>query len=306
MSIRWTITEEMNRVHLTQVFAGGACNILDEQGKLLRNSERDRINDWITNKRIIFFDPQIHPDTHGYEYDYLKHHPLEIAARNAAKVNLYEISPRSFCGITALEIATDHFLNREPTVIYYSDGNPEKDALPVHNLWGHPLFEPLGIRDNQTAMQAHYREFMKNGTNMRLHLIHQARKLDTLTVTFNGEIRKNDVVITPYRMHAVDMFTALSRAAGGERIFVYFSGGPETRDAKGNPRFILPENPAEVELNALLDQYVDEGNELRRAIIDLVEISVFLRIVYTQAAAIQALDELFKVAGIAPTAETQP
>jgi len=34
-------------------------------------------------------------------------------------------------------------------------------------------------------------------------------------------------------------------------------------------------------MRALLDQYVDEGNELRRSIAELVSINVFVRVVYT-------------------------
>lgn len=299
MAKRWSVTEELLRVHLTQVFSGGACNIIDAQGKLTRNYERDRINDWITEQGIVFFDPQIHPDTHGYEYDYLKHHPLEIAARQAAKVNLYEISPHTFGGITALEIAIDHIQRREPTVIYYSDGDPNKDQFPPHRN-GNPLFEPLGIHTSETARKAHYREFRKIGTHMRRYIIHLARELDTLTVTFGEEARKGDTLITPGRIHAVDMFTAAVKAADGERVILNFSGDASTRDEMGMPMFMLPEHPNEIHLTALIDQYIDEGCQLRKAIADLVQIGVFLRVVYTQKSAILALDEMLKYVGIKP------
>jgi len=61
MGTRWSITQEIATAHRTQVFSGGACNILDGEGKLLRNGERDPINDWLTEKNIVFFDPQITP-----------------------------------------------------------------------------------------------------------------------------------------------------------------------------------------------------------------------------------------------------
>ncbi|MCU0514593.1 MAG: hypothetical protein MUE40_18730 [Anaerolineae bacterium] len=296
---RWSVTDEMLRVHLTQVFSGGACNIIDAEGKLTRNSERDRINDWLTGENITFFDPQIHPDTHGYEYDYGVHHPLEMAARQAAKVNLYEISPCTFGGITSLEIAIDHIRRREPTVIYYSDGEAHRDQFPPHRN-GHPLFQPSGIHTSEIARAAHYKEFRKLGTNMRRYLIQLARELDTLTVTFGDDARKGDMIISPTRMHAVDMFTAAIKAADGERVFLNFAGDTATRDDKGIPLFMVPEKPTETQLHMLLDQYIDEGCQLRRAIADLVQIGVFLRVVYTQQSAILALDEMLKYCGIKP------
>ena len=48
-------------------------------------------------------------------------------------------------------------------------------------------------------------------------------------------------------------------------------------------------------LNRLLDQYVDEGNELRKAIAELVHVNVFTRVVYTQKSAILALEELLRI-----------
>jgi hypothetical protein len=98
----------------------------------------------------------------------------------------------------------------------------------------------------------------------------------------------------------VDMFKAAIKAADGERVFVNFAGGDNMRDEKGLPLFILPEEPNETRLDSLLDQYVDEGCELRKAIAELVEIGVFLRVVYTQRSAIVALDEMFKAKGIKP------
>lgn len=298
MAAKWNIVEAAADAHKTQVFSGGACNILDAQGRLLRNTERDPINDWLTKQGITFFDPQIHPDTHGIEYDYQTHHQLEVAARQAAKINLYEISPRTFSGITSFEIASDHFRWQEPMVIYFSDGNPDTDVIPAHSAKGYPLFEPLGINDNEQAMRAHYREFIKNGNNMRKYLMGFAREVGSLTVTFGDRAYEGDILISPERMHAVDMFTAIVNAASGKRVIVTFTGGKDTRDEKGNPLFLMPEHPPEVEMRALLDQYVDEGSALRRAIAELVEISVFVRVVFTQRSVIHALEEVLRIKGL--------
>lgn len=296
--VKWNLSQDVDTVHLTQVFSGGACNILNEKGELLRNKERDPINDWLTEQDIYFFDPQIHPDTHGTEYNYAVHSKIEIAARDAAKINLYEVSPRTFGGITSFEIAADHFRFHEPMVIYYSDGKDGQDTIPLHSAKGHPLFAPIGIEKDETSMRAHYREFIKNGNNVRKYLMSFAREMDTLTVTFDETPRKGDMIISPDRIHAADLFESVVRAASGERVFVNFSGGMSVLDEKGNPRFIAPENPPEMVMHALLDQYVDEGNELRRRIAELVEISVFVRVVYTQRSAIHALEEVLRIKGL--------
>ncbi len=294
----WNLTHYEDKVHLTQVFSGGACNVLDSDGNLLRSSERDRINDWLTKQGVYFFDPQIHPSTHGVEYDYMIHYPLEMKAREAATINLYEVSPHTFGGITSFEIATDHFKHKEPMVIYYSDGDAENDSLPAHSETGHPLFVPKGIHTNPKAMHAHYREFRKNGNNMRRYLMGYAQEMSTLTVTVTDEPAEGDIVITPNRMHAVDLFRAVVKAASNKRVYVSFTGGRGILDDKGNPRFMLPEQPYEVEMHALLDQYVDEGSALRQEIVKLVNISVFTRVVYTQTATKMALEELLRVRGM--------
>lgn len=291
----WNLVRNMDEVHKTQVFSGGSCNILNADGKLLRNRERDSINDWLTEHGIYFFDPQIHPDTHGVEYDYATHHPLEVAARKVAKINLYEVSPRTFGGITSFEIAADHFRWREPTVLYYSDGDAERDTIPAHSRKGHPIFVPDGMTESESALRAHYREFKKNANNMRKYLMHFAREMDTLTVAFGDHIRESDVVISPERMHAADLFRAIVMALKGEQVMVAITGGREARDETGNPVIIMPTDPPEMELRALLDQYVDEGNQLRREIVELVDISVFTRVVYTQKSAILALEEVLRI-----------
>ncbi len=291
----WSVTQEMASVHLTRVFSGGACNILNDAGELLRNTERDTINDWITEQGIQFFDPQIHPDTHGCEYDYNIHNRLEKSARKAAKINLYEVSPRTFGGITSLEIASDHFRWQEPTIIYFSDGESEYDGIPHHSDKGYPLFEPYGLTGDAKVTAAHYKEFIKNANNMRKYLISFANELSTLTVNFSNQTYEGDIVITPERMHAADLFRAVVMAASGQRIFVTFTGGPEVRDEAGNPLFVQPEKPSQVQMRALLDQYVDEGSALRRAIAELVRVNVYVRVVYTQRSAILALEEVLRL-----------
>lgn len=297
MTGRWNVPEKIEKAGTARVFSGGACNILDGDGQLLRNVERDAINDWLTEKDIVFYDPQIHPDTHGTEYNYEVHHPIEVAARRSAQLHLYEVSPRTFGGITSFEIAVDSFSYESPMVIYYSDGNAGEDKIPQHSSSGHPLFVPYGLVDrrNEAATKAHYKEFVKNANNMRKYLARFAEEMSTLTVIFGEHAHENDIVITSERMHASDLFRAVVLAASGQRTFVNFKGGPETRDEKGNPLLMVPSDPPINEMRALLDQYMDEGNQLRRMIAKMMEVNVFVRIVYTQHAAIAALEELMRI-----------
>ncbi|MFW5772569.1 MAG: hypothetical protein ACOCZH_04515 [Phototrophicaceae bacterium] len=298
MATGWKLITDIAHIDQVQVFSGGSCNILDARGHLLRNSERDSINDWLTAQGVAFFDPQIHPDTHGTEYDYAVHHPLEMAARKAARINLFEISPRTFGGVAAMEIAVDKFHIDQPTVIFFSDGNNDQDLIPVHSADGYPVFEPHGILKSDAAMHAHYREFIKNANRMRRYLLVMAQNLPALTVTFGERAFEGDVIITPDRMHAVDIFQALVDAGSGRRVIVTFTGGDSTIDSEGNPIFRAPQKPPPARMRALLDQYVDEGSALRRAICDLIRINVFARIVYTQAAAVDALGDLLRLKGM--------
>jgi hypothetical protein len=159
-----------------------------------------------------------------------------MAARAAAGINLYEISPRTLGGISSLEIASDPFRDQEPMVIYFSDGDPARDEVPAHLPQGYPLFQPHAIHESERAMHAHYQEFIKNANHMRKYLMSFAREMDTLTVNFSDQIHEGDVVITPERLHA----PARGRVIPGGRAgclapahYVTFTGGgsPATRRA---------------------------------------------------------------------------
>ena len=207
--------DDVSTQNQTQVFSGGAWRVISwmPSGKLLRNTERDPINQWLADRDVRYFDPQVHPETHGREYDYFTDHQREMTARAVSNVNMYEVSPRTFGGITSLEIAADQFRWREPMVIYFSDGDPTQDAIPDHSDSGYPLFVPHGIHDSEQAMQAHYREFVKNGNNMRKYLMTFARELSSLSADFSDQAHEGDVIITPERLHAADLFRAVVEAA---------------------------------------------------------------------------------------------
>ena len=97
---------------------------------------------------------------------------------------------------------------------------------------------------------------------MRRFIIDLAHELDTLTVTFgDDDARKGDVVISPFRLHAVDMFKAAIKAADGERVFINFAGGDHVRDDNGLPLFILPAK----RIGLVLRQIRRENSELNAA-----------------------------------------
>ncbi len=294
----WKLASTPDEASKAVVFSGGASNIVDSKGDLVRNEERDKINDWITEQGIFLYDPQVHPDTHGREYDYDIDHKLEMTARDAARIKIFEVSPRTFGGVTSLEIAVDEFKIDQPSIIFFSDGNHQKDVIPLHSEEGYPIFVPYIVTHNQAAIQAHYQEMIKNANRMRRYIMLFAQDMSTLTVTFENVSHPGDVTISPHRMHAADLFAAVVDAAGGKRIMVNFTGGKDARDEKGNPLLLAPEQPTEAELYAWLDQYVDEGNALRKAICELVRITVFVRVVYTQSAVINALEDLMRVKGL--------
>lgn len=291
----WFMPKDIPSAKNVKVFSGGACNIRDGNGALLRNQERDHINDWLTEQNVLFFDPQIHPETHGTEYVFELHFPMESMARESAAVHLYEISPRTFGSATALEIGVTEFQRSLPTVLFFSDGKNHEDVIPDHTSDGYPVFAPYDIWSSEVAMRSHYAEMIKNANQMRKYLVRFAEVLPALTITFSDQTFEGDVVITPDRIHAVDMFRAIIRSASGKRAVVNFTGGDKARDEKGNPLFIAPENPRDTQLRTRLDEYVDEGNSLRRAMCELVRINVFARVVYTQETAINALSDLMAI-----------
>lgn len=290
----WHWAQTLEDAARVKVFSGGACNIRDSSGALLRNSERDTVNDWLTRRSVLFYDPQIHPDTHGCEYEYEVHHRLEQAARSASQITLFEVSPHTFCGVTSIEIAVEVFSLEKPTIIFFSDGHEDRDLMPIHSKDGYPLFAPRGLNDSPEAMRAHLDEMVKNANRMRQYLMLFAEKLGALTISFSDRAYEGDIVIRSDHMDAARLFEAVVHSANGKRTNVNFIGGEETRDERGVPRMKLPDNLREMQLRAYLDQYVDEGNELRRAICKLVHINVFMRVVFTQEATIHALDNLLR------------
>ncbi|MCP4698131.1 MAG: hypothetical protein GY862_14955 [Gammaproteobacteria bacterium] len=116
---------------IPELFTGGACNIQSYTGPI-RNPGRDWLAAWLDEKGVSYFDPQIHPSTHGREYVWGIDGPQEKRARERAKLRIYEITAETISAITMLEIMDDARAGRT-SIVWYNGGK---------------IFAPLGIGDH--------------------------------------------------------------------------------------------------------------------------------------------------------------
>lgn len=99
-------SEKMQAGATPLLFTGGACNIQDVSGPV-RNPGRDPLAAWLDQKGWSYFDPQIHPVTHGREYAWEKDGPQEKRARELARLRVYEITATTISAVAMLEIMDD-------------------------------------------------------------------------------------------------------------------------------------------------------------------------------------------------------
>jgi len=115
------ITSEMMQAgHKPTLFTGGACNIQTTHGPI-RNPGRDPLADWLDELGLSYFDPQIHPSTHGREYEWELDGPREKQAREEAKLRIYEITATTIAAISMLEIMDDARHGRV-SIVWFNDG----------------------------------------------------------------------------------------------------------------------------------------------------------------------------------------
>lgn len=103
------------------LFTGGACNIQGINGPI-RNPGRDPLAHWLNEKQWSYFDPQIHPTTHGREYIWGIDGPQEKKAREVARLRVYEITATTIAAVTVLEIMEDMRSGRR-SIIWFNKGN---------------------------------------------------------------------------------------------------------------------------------------------------------------------------------------
>lgn len=125
------VTSEMMQAGIAPLlFTGGASNIQGPSGPI-RNPGRDPLAKWLDEKGWSYFDPQIHPSTHGRDYIWGIDGPQEKKAREKAKLRVYEITATTIAAVTMLEIMDDARRGRK-SIVWFNGGK---------------TFAPIGLGD---------------------------------------------------------------------------------------------------------------------------------------------------------------
>lgn len=156
------------------VFAGGTSNVMTAAGDLTRNTARDGIHALLAQLAVPFYDPQIHPETHGRDYNYDVDGPAEQAARAASKLTVYELGGGAQGCVTAMEIISDAAAGKNLLVWL---NTPAADGK---GLAFTPALDLATIADK--AALGHAKEYIKNGTNLRKSLKSFLAKYPSVTV----------------------------------------------------------------------------------------------------------------------------
>ncbi len=131
-------SEMMEKGRRPLLFTGGACNIQAETGPI-RNPGRDPLAHWLDETGWTYFDPQIHPSTHGRDYVWGIDGPQEKIAREQAKLRVYEITSTTIAGVTMLEIMDDARVGRT-SIVWFNDGR---------------TFAPVGLGSRESLQNNH-------------------------------------------------------------------------------------------------------------------------------------------------------
>ncbi|MCG3208245.1 MAG: hypothetical protein FOGNACKC_01848 [Anaerolineae bacterium] len=143
------VTSEMMQAGANpQLFTGGACNIQGVNGPE-RNPGRDPLAHWLDEMGWSYFDPQIHPSTHGRDYIWGIDGPQEKKARQQAKIRIYEITSTTIAAVTTLEIMDDARVGRR-SIVWYNGGRSfapiglgDRDQLKNNNALRHQVGETV-------------------------------------------------------------------------------------------------------------------------------------------------------------------
>lgn len=160
-------SEMMQNGEKPLLFTGGACNIQDVSGPM-RNPGRDPLAAWLDEQGWSYFDPQIHPSTHGRDYVWGIDGPQEKRAREDAKLRIYEITTTTISAVTMLEIMDDARRNLK-SIVWFNGGNNfapiglgDRDAL----LNNHTLRQHVG-----EMIYSHLRAYIDAGRQLRNELL---------------------------------------------------------------------------------------------------------------------------------------
>lgn len=161
------VTSEMMQAgEVPLLFTGGASNIQTANGPI-RNPGRDALAKWLDKQGWSYFDPQIHPSTHGRDYIWGIDGPQEKNARELTKLRVYELNPFTIAAVSIMEVMEDARLGRI-SIVWYNGGR---------------VFTPPGLgdrdqlRDNQKLRRQignlaywHLDAYVNAGRHIRIEL----------------------------------------------------------------------------------------------------------------------------------------
>ena len=148
------------------LFTGGACNIQAPEGPI-RNPGRDPLAKWLDSHDWSYFDPQIHPKTHGRDYQWEIDGPQESLARKIAKLRVYEITSTTIGAVSVMEIMDDARRGRK-SIVWFNEGH---EFAPIG------LGDRATLRENETLRAelgdlafSHLDAYVNAGRHIRLEL----------------------------------------------------------------------------------------------------------------------------------------
>ena len=162
-------SEMMEKGHTPLLFTGGACNIQYVNGPI-RNPGRDKLALWLDKQGWSYFDPQIHPNTHGRDYIWGLDSSQEKIAREKAQLRIYELTSTTIGAVTMLEIMDDARLQRT-SIVWFNGG---ESFMPI-GLEGRDELQNNRALHKQIGEMAyqHLLAYVKAGCQLRseLHLL---------------------------------------------------------------------------------------------------------------------------------------
>lgn len=160
-------SEMMQRGAEPLLFTGGASNIQGPDGPM-RNPGRDPLARWLDEQGWPYFDPQIHPSTHGREYIWGIDGPQEKKAREQARLRVYEITATTIGAVSLMEIMDDARRGRT-SIVWFNGG---KSFAPIG------LGDRDQLRENETLRQqvgemvhSHLLAYVDAGRRIRQELL---------------------------------------------------------------------------------------------------------------------------------------
>jgi hypothetical protein len=164
---RLVTSEMMQQGEEPLLFTGGACNIQGASGSM-RNPGRDPLARWLDEQGWSYFDPQIHPATHGRDYIWGIDGPQEKKAREQSRLRVYEITATTIGAVSMMEIMDDAWRGRT-SIVWFNGG---KNFAPIGLGDRDQLRENEALRQQVGAtIHAHLLAYLDAGRRIRQELL---------------------------------------------------------------------------------------------------------------------------------------